>query len=301
MAIPTVYRSTDAGAPVINPATLGSVLAVIRACLVDGYGSKSPAGWTAEYTAAGNNTAVFRNSTAAGGTGCYVRVSNNASSAYCPVTLRTYASMTGVNTGLAPTAASYLYQRPSNGATAVSWELVATATAWWISIWQDGGNNSLGGGGDAISFVASDAYRYFSAGAYANYNPNVSWISTSVGADSSGVSGLSFARDHAGLGSGVDYGAALKWGSSGLGAGGSPATPSVTGAGDACVPFYMASGAVLRGRLPGVYVPLFAAAGLPHATVLTNDLTGLGSECVVWRAATNNDAAVLIETALDWG
>ena len=38
----TVYRSTDASAPLLTNSN-GSLIAVLRACLVDGYGSKPPA------------------------------------------------------------------------------------------------------------------------------------------------------------------------------------------------------------------------------------------------------------------
>lgn len=45
----TVYRSTDAGAPVLSNSN-GSLIAVLKACLVDGYSSKASAGWTAPFT-----------------------------------------------------------------------------------------------------------------------------------------------------------------------------------------------------------------------------------------------------------
>jgi len=45
MAAPTVYKSTDASAPVLS-GTVGSMIAVLDACLVNGYGSKAAAGWT---------------------------------------------------------------------------------------------------------------------------------------------------------------------------------------------------------------------------------------------------------------
>jgi hypothetical protein len=41
----TKYSSTDPSAPTLN-GTTGTLLTVLDACLVNGYGSKSPAGWT---------------------------------------------------------------------------------------------------------------------------------------------------------------------------------------------------------------------------------------------------------------
>jgi hypothetical protein len=44
-----VYKSTDSGAPALNGQS-GSLIAVLRACLVDGYGSQQPLGWSMPYT-----------------------------------------------------------------------------------------------------------------------------------------------------------------------------------------------------------------------------------------------------------
>ena len=53
----TVYSSTDASAPILYGAA-GSLVALLKAILVNGYGSKAAAGWTNPYT--GTNTAVFQ-------------------------------------------------------------------------------------------------------------------------------------------------------------------------------------------------------------------------------------------------
>lgn len=52
-----VYRSSDQGAPVLD-GTAGSLIGVLSACLVDGYGTKQPAGWSKPYS--GSDVAVFR-------------------------------------------------------------------------------------------------------------------------------------------------------------------------------------------------------------------------------------------------
>ena len=51
MAVPTVYRSDDASAPVIT-GTAGDLVMALDAILVNGYGAKSAAGWTIAYTGA---------------------------------------------------------------------------------------------------------------------------------------------------------------------------------------------------------------------------------------------------------
>ena len=65
----TIYQSTDASAPVIS-GTAGALTALLDAVLVNGYGAKSPAGWSIAYTAA--NRRVYRQG--AGSADCYYRV-----------------------------------------------------------------------------------------------------------------------------------------------------------------------------------------------------------------------------------
>jgi len=60
MGIPTVYHSSDAGAPVLSGAA-GSLVAVLKACLVDGYGAKAGAGWSMPFVDGMAQNAVFRN------------------------------------------------------------------------------------------------------------------------------------------------------------------------------------------------------------------------------------------------
>lgn len=61
MAI-TVYRSDDTSAPLLTP-TDGSFNALLKACLVDGYGSKLAAGWTMPYDDLVNGKSIFQNTT----------------------------------------------------------------------------------------------------------------------------------------------------------------------------------------------------------------------------------------------
>lgn len=52
-----VYKSTDASAPALS-GTVGSMTAVLAACLVTGYGTQTGAGWSSAFT--GTNQTVFR-------------------------------------------------------------------------------------------------------------------------------------------------------------------------------------------------------------------------------------------------
>lgn len=69
----TVYKSTDTSAPTLN-GTTGSLIALLDAVLVNGYGSKSAAGWTKAFS--GTNLAVYRNSPTQG-TGHYLSIDDN--------------------------------------------------------------------------------------------------------------------------------------------------------------------------------------------------------------------------------
>lgn len=99
-----LFTSEDAGAPVLNN-TLGSVIAVLTACLVNGYGSKEPLGWTMPFFSSGANVAVYKNNPYTG-SGCYLRVQDNGQeSGYATLGsywLRMYASMSSIDIGVDP-------------------------------------------------------------------------------------------------------------------------------------------------------------------------------------------------------
>ena len=67
----TIFRSTDASAPTLS-GTVGSLIALLDACLVNGYGAKSAAGWTKQFS--DTNKAVYRMSTAGTAAGYGYRI-----------------------------------------------------------------------------------------------------------------------------------------------------------------------------------------------------------------------------------
>ena len=75
MAAPIVYKSTDSGAPTLN-GTKGTLITVLKACLVNGYGAKAGAGWTIALEDAANYKIIFRNDSTTG-TGRYFRIQDN--------------------------------------------------------------------------------------------------------------------------------------------------------------------------------------------------------------------------------
>ncbi|MGE4260022.1 hypothetical protein [Shewanella sp.] len=62
MGLPvTVYSYDDPGAPSLGTCKPSEIINILKKCLIDGYGDKTPAGWTVEFEDA-SNAIVFRNS-----------------------------------------------------------------------------------------------------------------------------------------------------------------------------------------------------------------------------------------------
>lgn len=99
MSAATVYKSTDANAPVLS-GTEGSLIALLDAVLVDGYGDKAPLGWTKVFS--GTGKAVYQPQAYGGGQAILYRVDDTASrGGYAPKVARVdgYESMSDVDTG----------------------------------------------------------------------------------------------------------------------------------------------------------------------------------------------------------
>lgn len=120
MSTPTYYRSTDASAPSLTGDNAESLLGVLQACLVDGYGAQPGAGWTLAYTATGKR--VFRNNPTTG-SGCYVRVAVAAASN--KFRIRAFATMSDIDTGAIGTGEAGLVTSVTTDATVRDWQLIA--------------------------------------------------------------------------------------------------------------------------------------------------------------------------------
>ena len=168
-----VYKSTDSGAPTITDVN-GSLIALLKACLVTGYGSSAAAGWTNPYNS-GSTIAVFRSPT--GTKQRYLRVVDsgyNASVGYREARCRGYEVMTAVSTGtgLFPTTAQvagngipYMYGLASGNPYINDWILVATEAMFHLYV-NTGDNATVVSYysnvltfGDFISYKAGDSYN----------------------------------------------------------------------------------------------------------------------------------------------
>jgi hypothetical protein len=76
MGLPvTVYRWDDVGAPQLGASPKPSeVIAILKACLIGGYGAKQPLGWSVAFEDVATYAVMFRNSPT-DGTGGYLKVS----------------------------------------------------------------------------------------------------------------------------------------------------------------------------------------------------------------------------------
>lgn len=170
----TIYKSTDGSAPVLTGAA-SSLITLMDAVLVNGYGSKAAAGWTKPVANSGN-IGCYKNST--GGTGFGLVVNDNGANVTSTFkeawftgweSVATVGSPVGTGSGQFPTAAQsltsgHLVVRKSTTADATARAWVAAADAYTFYLWILSGDTAnvyfSGMFGDIFSMAgATDAYR----------------------------------------------------------------------------------------------------------------------------------------------
>lgn len=185
--VPTVYRSTDPGAPLLSGVP-GAMLALLDAILVDGYGvgsgRKEGLGWTKEF--GGVNIRAYRNSPASG-TGYFLRVDDTAARSCL---LRGYSIMSDLNTGedatpsLALKAPGSMWEKSTVASSAIRhWIAVGTERFFYLFV-DTGGNYGTQGlagthghyAGDIASMKPGDRHHFV-----VSYKGSDSEASSSVG------------------------------------------------------------------------------------------------------------------------
>lgn len=153
-----VYQSTDTGAPQVTEA-VGDLIALLDACLVNGYDVKAGAGWTKPFS--GTNLAAYQQG--AGSNGHYLRVDDSATD-YARVV--GYETMTDINTGEGafPTEAQMaggLYMHKSTNTTARKWYVIADEKTFYYHIESSGSESSshLYMFGDITPYKSDDAFH----------------------------------------------------------------------------------------------------------------------------------------------
>jgi hypothetical protein len=170
-----VYRSTDASAPVLT-GQVGSLVALLDACLVNGYGALAAAGWTKPLSTT-NKGAYKQNLTGANNSsGMYLYVDDTGPGAGGAREARlcgfeTMSAITPTGTGQFPTAAQssigvgtlVVRKSATADATARAWTLVANGQT--IYLFTETGDQTLPLG--VLSFVFGDFKSYKTSDQYA--------------------------------------------------------------------------------------------------------------------------------------
>lgn len=198
MPVPTIYRSTDVGAPAWSGSATAQnrakyMMQILKACLVDGYAGKDPAGWTL----VGYDDVMPQLAIANGSETGALRLTFSGSSIYLSV----YQSMSAIDAGVGGVSLDYVVS--SQGLRQVGvppsldtsrWCVVAdakTAVMWWcptaaasswtlLGGWSQGAVYGFAVFGEAVmttgmalegsalgNFVAGPA-RYTSTGGWAS-------------------------------------------------------------------------------------------------------------------------------------
>lgn len=134
----TLYRWDDASAPLLH-GLAGSMIAVLKACLVDGYGAKSAAGWSVTMSDGPPiYNAVFRNNTAGGGFGSYFAILDDGSatvSTGISARIRMWEAVTGYDTGTNGTTAKFFRKSSVASSTARPWVVIADDRFCYVILW----------------------------------------------------------------------------------------------------------------------------------------------------------------------
>lgn len=204
----TVYKSSDTSAPVLT-GQVGTLITVLDACLVNGYGSKSAAGWTKPFS--GTNTAVYL-----GSAGHYLDLDDSGAGAggAQEATVRGYESMTAVATGTNPfptvaqKASPGLFIRKSvaASATARAWIVIADGTTFYLFILSGDTANVYQsfGFGRFYSMTSSDTYRSILLGHNVTGVSATGFDTASWSATISGLSGVYVPRIRAATGTSIN-------------------------------------------------------------------------------------------------
>ncbi len=157
-----VYQSTDPGAPVHPSSTRGSMAALLRACLVTGYGAGDswfdPAGWEEPFVEA-NNCACFR---ATSGARQFFQIDDTQTSANVTL-MRAYESMSDAETGEGNWASRYFGKFYSSD-TATSWMVISDERTCYVFLRGKYGNVVPHGFGEFASCADDDPYNSFVVG-----------------------------------------------------------------------------------------------------------------------------------------
>ena len=287
----TVYRWDDPGAPVLSNTSAGSLIGVLDACLVNGYGAKPAAGWTKAFS--GTNLAAYQQGA---GSMCYLRV-NDGTGSY-KVKMRGYESMTDIDTGTNefPTTTQL-----ANGVYAATGTYMLTVDKPWIVLADNKrfylwvGASTLTAAEDISTSTTWQGLFFF--GDIISFRPGDTYCCQIMGSDSASNAterfglggaltslnaGAFIARNAAQVAGAVNNGKCWDYHGSGssstMGSATCVAYPDSISGGINLSRIHVTNGAGtqgIRGRMPGAFAPLNALPGNNGDTFSgTGDLAG---------------------------
>lgn len=267
-----VYRWDDSvggTTPTVN-GVAGSITALLKACLVTGYGSNSSAGWTNPFS--GTNIEVFRNG--ASGTQNYLRVDHSSGRSARVVGYQTMSALsTGTNP--VPTAAQvsggeWVDASATADSTARPWMILANDK--WLYLWigySDTTTTGLSAAypvmyffGDILPARGDDAAHFTVMASPTTGECGVASLATSL---SGSTSGAYIAGTHAQTFGSIPCGKIGDYvvtSATTMGRGGID-YPDAVGGGMLLSEVRVTSSSQIRGRMPGLWNPLHTFSSLP--------------------------------------
>ena len=328
--VPTVYESTDPGAPQLTGQT-GSLTALLDAVLVDGYGAgpqrKNGAGWSRVFSAP--NVRAYRGSLVTGSGYCLQIDDTSSVGNARHGWARGYESMTSALAGSnpVPTIAQrengiLMPKSVSLDSAERRWRVIANERFVYLFVdTRNGGGMFCWFAGDCISYKPGDAHGFIVSCVNTNSwtggfsdSPYLLSVFRYDWEPSPSSCGLFIARDHAGAVGAVPcaHFGVLQQGTIFGGAGGGP-YPSAVNQGLVYEPARFTSMAYgPRGELPGLLAPIQNIAGTNHLLdgEIIEGLNGAVTDRVMavrMNRACNIDldtywrGAVLIRISGGWG
>jgi len=306
MAGVKVYKSTDASAPVLQN-TAGSLIALLDACLVNGYGAKVAAGWTKAFS--GTNLAAYK--TAAGTNQRLFRV-NDANTDYAEI--RGYETMTAISTGTNqfPSNAQqvdsrhYKYYTGTSGAR--DWIVVANEKFVHIynAIYAENplAYPAYSYFGDFISYKASDVYNTLICASSDTSPSNQYAVNLEYSGLTSVGAGKWMCRKYDQLGSSWQFGVHADYtlGSSQMGGSGLPYPHPVDGGlwmSRCFIHENVSSIGVVHGEVPGLWNPCHATP-FGHGDTFSGSGALAGKTFIGLRAGSGGNYSFAIETSDTW-
>jgi hypothetical protein len=306
----TVYKSTDASAPVLS-GTAGTLIALLDACLVNGYTGKTALGWVKAFSA--TNSAVYR---APSGLRHYLQITDTGalgrgagdSGAFGFETMTAF----GVGSGQYPTPGQLVNglcwcKSQANDATARSWMLVGDDRTFYLAMNAQNTAPYIHAFGEFESYKAGDSFNSVIVGS-SSFNNNTATMGA-VAPQAYGAAGASngifIARSYTQLGSSLGaYFVGPMANAAGLGASGI-AYPNGPDGGLYQGPVFVCepgAGTPIRGRMRGYYAPLHAMPLVMYDTASNiQGLTGVTCMAVTCTSSgTGPNAQVLFDITGPW-